>query len=153
MRIIDSKHDFYDYLQNSTDTIVFDRRNSYMLSKNDISEKFDLIRFDLKSKYRFLLIQTGVTYWLFLIKTEDFYIIPICTWKNYNKPNKLIALDIITFKLSYYLKDDDYSLDKIKRNIGKIISAIDNNEIFTVNVIVAFVSPLPEFFIVCSFPS
>ena len=32
-------------------------------------------------------------------------------------------------------KVNDYSLDKIKRNIGKVISAIDNNEIFTVNVI------------------
>lgn len=135
MRIIDNKHDFYDYLQDSTDNIVFDRRNSYMLSKNDISEKFDFVRFDLKSKYRFLLIQAGVTYWLFLIRTEDFNVIPICTWKNYNKPNKLIVLDIITFRFSYYLKDDDYSLDKIKRNTGKLISAIDNNEIFAVNVI------------------
>lgn len=136
MRIIDNKHDFYDYLQDSTDTIVFDRRNSYMLSKTDISRHFDFVRYDRKAKYRFLLIQAGVTYWLFLIRIEDFYIIPICTWKNYNKPNRLIALDIITFRLSYYLKDnDDYSLDKIKRNTDKLISAIDNNEISTVNVI------------------
>ena len=134
MRIIDNKHDFYDYLQNSTDTIVFDRRNSYMLSKNDISEKFDFVRYDHKSKYRFLLLQAGVTYWLFLIRTEDFNTTLICTWKNYNKPNRLIELNIITFKLSYYLKDNDYSLDKIKQNTGKLISAIDNNEIFTIDV-------------------
>ena len=31
MRIIDNKHDFYDYLQDSTDHLVFDRRRSFCL--------------------------------------------------------------------------------------------------------------------------
>ena len=33
MRIIDKQHDFYDYLQDPTDRIVFDRRGSFLLTK------------------------------------------------------------------------------------------------------------------------
>ena len=37
MRIIDKNHDFYDYLQDPTDnTIVFDRRGSFLLEKSYI---------------------------------------------------------------------------------------------------------------------
>ena len=43
MRIIDKQHDFYDYLQDPTDRIVFDRRGSFLLTKklfcNDIKVK------------------------------------------------------------------------------------------------------------------
>ena len=35
MRIIDKQHDFYDYLQDPTDRIVFDRRGSFLLTKGD----------------------------------------------------------------------------------------------------------------------
>ena len=39
MRIIDNKHDFYDYLQDPTDTVVFDRRNSFLLTKEIMCDK------------------------------------------------------------------------------------------------------------------
>ena len=36
MRIIDKNTDYYDYLQNSDDPIVFDRRGSYLLTKDHL---------------------------------------------------------------------------------------------------------------------
>lgn len=35
MRIIDKQHDFYDYLQDPTDSIAFDRRGSFLLTKEE----------------------------------------------------------------------------------------------------------------------
>ena len=41
MRIIDKLRDYYDYLQDPTDTLVFDRRNSYVVTKEDILNTLD----------------------------------------------------------------------------------------------------------------
>ncbi|MCR4616974.1 MAG: hypothetical protein K5669_02170 [Lachnospiraceae bacterium] len=38
MRIIDKQRDFYDYLQDSSDRIVFDRRGSFLLTKEIFCE-------------------------------------------------------------------------------------------------------------------
>ena len=38
MRIIDKNTDYYDYLQDSEDTLVFDRRGSYLLTKDRLCE-------------------------------------------------------------------------------------------------------------------
>lgn len=66
MRIIDKNHDFYDYLQDPTDTIVFDRRGSFILTKKYICEHMVYPGYHNKSKYRFILLQCGAAFWLIL---------------------------------------------------------------------------------------
>ena len=145
MRIIDNKHDFYDYLQDSTDTrCVFDRRNSYKLTK----ESFDWIFVFNRDKktYKFLLLQCGATYWLFLVKDlgyrnpnnpidtdREYKIVDLlATWKNYNRPNYLLQLDNINLRFIYKLTDktnNDFDPDKIRANIKDIIDAIDHDNV------------------------
>ena len=67
MRIIDKQHDFYDYLQDPTDRIVFDRRGSFLLTKEDFCGGIQYQRYYSNSRYRFVLLQCGVAYWLFLV--------------------------------------------------------------------------------------
>ena len=143
MRIIDNKHDFYDYLQDSTDTrCVFDRRNSYKLTKEYLNQWVFGFNHN-KQTYRFLLLQCGATYWLFLVKklgfsnpndiyTEYKIVDLLATWKNYNKPNYLLQLDDINLRFIYKLTDrktNDFDPDKIKANIKDIIDAIDHNQV------------------------
>ena len=45
MRIIDKQHDFYDYLQDPTDRIVFDRRGSFLLTKERFCDGIKLQRY------------------------------------------------------------------------------------------------------------
>ena len=67
MRIIDKQRDFYDYLQDPTDKLVFDRRGSFLLTKEIFCERISTIRYYWQSKYRFVLLQCGATFWLFLV--------------------------------------------------------------------------------------
>ena len=39
MKIIDKNKDYYDYLQQYDDTLVYDRRGSYPLTKFDVIDK------------------------------------------------------------------------------------------------------------------
>ena len=140
MRIIDKKHDFYDYLQDSTDNaIVFDRHNSFLLTKETICSYFNYSEYrGSRSNYRFLLMQCGATFWLMLanIKKVGYTIINydielLKVWKNYNKPNYLFQLEVITFIEENYkiydYKNKDYNIDNIKENIEDLKSAIDQN--------------------------
>lgn len=136
MRIIDKKHDFYDYLNNPKDTLVFDRRESYIVSKNDICRKLDLVRYDKNSNYRFVVLQCGATYWLLLvtITNRDYFngnydVELLTTWKNFNKKRELLKLDLISF-LDYFLNGKNKKLDynKILENVDKIKNMIDTND-------------------------
>ena len=138
MRIIDKKQDFYDYLQEPTDTLVFDRRKSFVLTKQIMKSK---LRFAgrMNSKYRFLLLQCGCSYWLFLVtildadtwnSIEDYNIELLANWKNYNKEAKLIDFKNITIRSIYGLNDyksRDYNYDKLINAIDKMKAAIDLN--------------------------
>lgn len=136
MRIIDNKHDFYDYLQDPTDTVVFDRRNSFLLTKEImcdklyqggyryLEEKFD--------KERYILIQCGATFWLvkavilaqnYLGRPENYILTLIASWKNYNKPNKLLAIESIEPHTWYYCLKG-----KRKQTVDDVIAAIDHND-------------------------
>ena len=134
MRIISKINDFYDYLSDPTDTLVFDRRESFVLDKHNILRDFN---WDSdRSKYRFVILQCGVTYWLFLVNSEDNYMKSfnvelLSTWKNYNKTRKLIALNDIDIYGIYNYKDytiKDYSYDKLKNNINTLVEKINRNE-------------------------
>lgn len=151
MRIIDKNHDFYDYLQDSTDTLVFDRKNSYPLTKDTIKTCLNFSDFKGEtSDYRFVLLQCGGTFWLLLFtvtknKTkytyhiENYDIEVLASWKNYEKPNALFKIDIIWFNNSYKLydhKSQDYDINRIKNNINDLIDAVNHNDfkiIYTIN--------------------
>ena len=53
MRIIDSQYDYYDYLQNYTDPIVFDRRGSHVLTKEEVCKELSF--YHDRDNYLFLL--------------------------------------------------------------------------------------------------
>lgn len=142
MRIIDKNHDFYDYLQDPTDTIVFDRRGSFHLTKEMLCDKLDPIRHYWKSKYRFLLLQCGASFWLFFVtitkadRFTGFATDCTCelldTWKNYDKPNELLKLQLISFKNCWWwdYKTQDYLPGQIRTNTKDLRDAIDQNDIW-----------------------
>ena len=108
MRIIDKQHDFYDYLQDPTDRIVFDRRGSFLLTKKLFCEGIKNLRFYNNSRYRFILLQCGVAYWLFLVTITavngnagpaDYDMELLANWKNYDRPKELIKLSVVSFNI------------------------------------------------------
>ena len=131
MRIIDNKHDFYDYLQDPTDTVVFDRRNSFLLTKEIMCSKLYQGIYSKENKERLILIQCGATFWLVkavILQDDRGYPINyalnlIVSWKNYNKPNKLLAIEFISpYTWSYYLNE------KRKVTVDDVVDAIDHND-------------------------
>lgn len=151
MRIIDKNQDYYDYLQDRDDTLVFDRRGSFLLTKEIFCDKIrNTWRRD--SKYRFILLQCGATFWLFLVhitkygeypdadKPLDYEVECITSWKNYNVPRGLLKLSLITFNQDWkydILWDKwnnvsphyDYDPEKIKNKADVLRQAIDNSDI------------------------
>ena len=128
MRIIDKNYDFYDYLQCYDDPIVFDRRGSFLLTKEYICECLKYNRewyesIDMSNKEHYVLIQCGATYWLLLLKvtatksTYAGYILPtnysiklVTSWKNYNRPREVIKIYFISFKTWIRNRNDADSL-------------------------------------------
>lgn len=142
MRIIDKMHDFYDYLQDSTDNLVFDRRGSYLLTKDNLCTAFNYIYYN-KSIYRFVLVQSGATYWLLLVtitsynnfgNVTNYKLELLSTWKNYNKAIKLFTMKVIDFNSIYTgrLRDDknfrELAYNKIMDNVNNLIMAVNNDE-------------------------
>lgn len=102
MRIIDNKYDFYDYLQDPTDQLVFDRRGSYNLTKEILCSKIKSHSYYTRTENNYrMLIQCGAAFWLVLLKmndTMDNYDLELLDfWKNYDKPNELLKIDLIVF--------------------------------------------------------
>lgn len=152
MRIIDKNSDYYDYLQyiNPDDTFTFDRSDSYELTKEVLCSHMQLHRRGWVDKhraktnpYKFLLLQIGSTFWLFLLNitkvsgtdwAEDYEIELLKSWKNYDKPRKLIELSLISFGWKYHLKElygfffDDYDRDEVIKSLDTLIQAIDTND-------------------------
>ena len=111
MRIIDKNYDYYDYLQTRDDTIVFDRRGSFTLTKDIVCDKLHYSA-DIYSRKNFkhLLMQCGATYWVFLLKITKFdgndrpgnyNVRLLATWKNYDNPRKVIDLTVVDFYAPY----------------------------------------------------
>lgn len=136
MRIIDKNTDYYDWLQNvyPDDSLVFDRRDSFLLTKEILCNhlKSD-IRFSYINKkyihfnYNFLLLQICNTFWLFHVDVTsvndydhptNYNLLLLTTWKNYDRPQKMISVDIIEFR---------YSINRMfgeNKNDEKIISTL-----------------------------
>ena len=136
MRIIDKQHDFYDYLQDPTDRIVFDRRGSFLLTRETFCEGIQYQRYHSNSRYRFVLLQCGVAYWLFLvtITARDSYDRPVDydmellkNWKNYDGPNELIKLSTVSFGIhmwDYRIKDIDP--EKARSRVNDLKDTVDH---------------------------
>ena len=144
MRIIDKNTDFYDYWENiyKDNTFTFDRRDSFVLTKKDMCSFITpyLSRYwnwqdktYKHSEFNYILLQICNTHWLFLIECnkfnnygalEDYNIELLATWRNFNKPRTLCALDIIKF-YGYYKYN---TKELIYNNIDKFIDAVNRND-------------------------
>ena len=123
MRIIDKQHDFYDYLQDPTDTIVFDRRDSFLLTKEMICNRLRFWRD--KNVNRYILMQCGANFWLFLLTVTEFvnstpkdYDLQLLDyWKNYDKPLLDTPISLTEIKFPYYLRlNNNQFRDAINHN-------------------------------------
>lgn len=140
LRIIDKNTDFYDYIQGiyRDDTVVFDRTDSFILSKDMVCSK-------LHRAPEFLLLQVCNTFWLFFVEvtkrndygfTSDYAIDYLGGWKNYTAKRELIKMNTISFRglgfgvLTSYSKTERrfvYDKDKVISSTAKIIDAIKTN--------------------------
>lgn len=146
MRIIDNNTDYYDWLQNvyPDNLLVFDRRDSFLVTKEIFCNhlKVDKRYSWVSKKYKyfndnFALLQICNTFWLFdvdVIKVNDdrpteYKLLLITTWKNYNKPRKMISLDIINFKYTIdYMFGRDGKTKDDKKRIDTFTQAINTND-------------------------
>lgn len=145
MKIIDSNKDYYDFYQNiyRDNTIVFDRRDSYNLSKEEFARNFyydnkrGCYRYfnRLYSKNNDVLLQVCNTFWLFNLEITksndngectDYNLTLLGTWKDYGKRSELIKLSHIRF---HY-----YEIDTAEKEIN----AIKMNDYETQNVFEKF---------------
>lgn len=156
MRIIDKNTDYYDYLQNSEDTIVFDRRGSRIFTKEQFGESLyvhmDIGRYGVHKlpKEGFILLQCGATYWLILVTVSsvhpkytyssldsiaDYSLELISTWKNYDRPRTTVQFEYINFGFKILNRIEPY-ISRRKRtlrelvmsNINVLQDAINNND-------------------------
>ena len=121
MRIIDKQHDYYDYLQDPTDTLVFDRRGSFLLTRKMFINNLDSLAWRRAGKKYYVLMQCGATFWLFettITETLDDYELKLLhAWKNYYKPRTVISIVTIKFGANYY-----------KVSTEKLYTLVDNNQ-------------------------
>ena len=136
MRILDKYYDFYDCYQDYTDDMVFDRRGSFLLTKDAIcSQLYNKRGYWGKVRDNHLiLIQCGGTFWLELLTVTamgslnptDFKVELIDCWRNYNKPNKLLIIEEIEM-YDAPLEDfgNEFNYDVIIKNTEIIKKNID----------------------------
>lgn len=150
MRIIDKNKDFYDYLQDPEDSRVFDRRDSFLMTKELFCDNMRYTRrYGNHSIHRFVLLQSCNTFWLFLVTLtkfdagdmfceipRDYTLELVHTWTNYNKPRALLKLDMISFNWeishlfygkNYSFRNRSYIPEEIYRHIAEIEKAVNTN--------------------------
>ena len=135
MRIIDSQYDYYDYLQNYTDSIVFDRRGSRVLTKEDVCQA--LSPYDDRTDKYLLLLHCGATYWLILatitekeknywgtrVVPKDYDLKVLSKWSDYSKERELISLDVITVPM-WKIYNNVYSREVVEEAVIKYVDEI-----------------------------
>lgn len=130
MRIIDSNKDFYDYCQNiyPDNTFTFDRRNSYMLTKEEFAKSFYCDNYHGRDKERFITLQINHHFWLFkftMTKVSefgtclDYKMELLANWTDFNSNSVLILLSEVKF--NWYLKKAN--------EVEKFVMAIRNNDL------------------------
>jgi len=140
MRIIDKNTDFYDYLQYiyRDDTYVFDRRDSFMLTKEELC--YHLGWYDHK-KTAYLLLQVCHSFWLFRADMEydnifayaiDYSLTLVGTWKNYSAQRVLYKLSTIKFDFFKIRRLPD------EMSSSELIDAVKHENYETVEVLNKF---------------
>lgn len=135
MRIIDKNYDYYDYLQYPQDTVVFDRRGSFMLDKDRVRTSALFYKAHFKDLYYgVLLMQCGATFWLLLTTIDkdcNSKFMKLADWKDYDKPNQLLQINYLEFYYLYRYKDVQSIVNAtsdlvnyVKRNDYRILSHI-----------------------------
>lgn len=155
MRILDKNTDYYDYLQNvyPDDTTVFDRSDSYLLTKKALCEYMYAMKSgkgfpredaDIEQA-NFVLLQIGCTYWLFLAVLSDitdsyfpgdYQLELLKMWKNYDKPRTLVSLTVIKFNYGLCSKfaangwswRSGYIREKLYACIDDMVKAVDTKD-------------------------
>lgn len=143
MRILDKNTDFYDYLSGiyRDDSIVFNRTDSFVLTKDIVCDHIWKSKSWDKSVYRFALLQICSTFWLFFLeitsadsfgKPTDYRADLIAKWKNYDKPRKMIQLDIVEPGFGTFLAlgyrtgwKREYDRDAVMSKASVLVSAVD----------------------------
>lgn len=114
MRIIDSNKDFYDFYQGiyRDDSIVFDRRDSYDLKKEEFCSNFSLYygwhwgKREWQNFEQYLLLQVCNHFWLIKLEITkysenytclDYKLSLVDHWKDYSVPPVMILLEHIAF--------------------------------------------------------
>ena len=121
MRIIDKNVDFYDYCQRvyPDDLVTFDRRDSYVLTKEEFARKFTISPYsyiykvyehNIFGRTRIVLLQVCNTFWMFKLfatkldednNIEEYTLDLLDQWKDYDVPS--VALELSTVEFSYYV--------------------------------------------------
>lgn len=150
MRIIDKNTDFYDYWQGiyRDDSVVFDRTDSFILTKDMMCNYLHGRRWNLRERKWesersfFVLLQVCHTFWLFLVDATaepeydriiDFTAELVIKWQNHNRKRSLIKLDIISFDWSVcrllYSKLSRWQYDKsrVMDNADALVQAINQD--------------------------
>lgn len=120
MRIIDKNVDFYDYCQRvyPDDLVTFDRRDSYVLTKEEFARKFIMNPYwrrykvsehTIFEKTKIVMLQVCNTFWMFKLfatkldeynNIEEYTLDLLDQWKDYTVPS--VALELSTVEFSYY---------------------------------------------------
>ena len=151
MRIIDKNTDYYDYLQDREDTLVFDRRGSVLINKTDI---YNVISYRDAHLYTFILLQCGASYWIFVANATEYSKVNgftkvtecdlelVASWKDYNKDYKLLEFEAISIKnqwqysiIDYDWKKHEYTLDidKVRKHAEDLKNAVIHNDYEPIN--------------------
>jgi len=138
MRIISKIKDFYDYVSyefsDKDDDIVFDRRNSIIITKNDIASFLRLNDYEKKTYYsdvsNYLIFQVGCLFFLIEVYDVEYKDVIYCgvkqkefsnykmkilsKWRNYN--NKSV-MNFYKLHRYFYYKTDNQFVDYAKNEI------------------------------------
>ena len=139
MRIIDSQYDYYDYLQSYTDPIVFDRRGSHVLAKEDVCQALSF--YNNRADKHLLLLHCGATYWLILATIterkkeywatgeapKNYDLKVLNKWSDHSNKRELISLNIITvpvWKIYGSIYTHEINEEAIIKHIDKVKETI-----------------------------
>lgn len=142
MKILDKNTDFYDYMQYMyvDDTYVFDRRDSFVLTKEMMCRHLGW--YDYR-KTGYMLLQVCNTFWLFKANLDydnfnrvvNYSLNIVGTWKNYSAQRVLYKL--CTIKFDYFkirkLPDEMSSselIDAVKHKNYKVVEIINRFTIY-----------------------
>ena len=149
MRIIDGNKDYYDFWQNiwRDNTVTFDRRNSYDLSKEEFAGAFTdesykwsdyILRMrPNRDRHKFVLLQVCNTFWLFdllITKTGeegiclDYELNLRETWLDYTCQPELIHRSHIrpNYYWRFFQNEKEFPVDSIKRGEYKTVKVFNN---------------------------